>query len=349
MHVVHVTRRFAPMRGGIERYVLDLARGQVAVGHNVTVLTLDRDIIGDLPGRLARRDSIDGVEVVRLPGFGNRRFAVCTRPDALVRELLRGDVIHHHDLRFMTGLVATTAMAGRRPLFVHTHGLLFHTPWASTLKRQAVRLYFGPLLRLAATRIIASSEPDRSLLLRHAPYLNDRTVTFENATVLDALLAVDRHAEDGLIVAPGRLAQRKGLDDLLHAVADVKVPWRLEISGTEDHEERRRLERMVDALHLRDHVAFMGPYSDSGHLAQLGRAALCIFPSRHEGVGLALLEAMAAGVPLLARDIPAHRSVLGPDLEDRLVEIDGSRELSRAIERALSLDQPEARALSARL
>ena len=55
MRILHITRRYAPMRGGIERYVQSVAEGQAAIGHDVTVLTLDRDVIGDVPGRLPAR------------------------------------------------------------------------------------------------------------------------------------------------------------------------------------------------------------------------------------------------------------------------------------------------------
>ena len=350
MRVVHITRRFAPMVGGIERYVQSVATGQAKLGHDVTVVTINRDVIGDIPGRLPSVEMIDGVRVVRMPGIGNRRFAIGFRPDLLVRELRRADVIHHHDLRFMTGVVAASASMLRRPLLFHTHGLLFHTTWASSFKKLAVRLYFGPLLRLTRARIVASSEPDRDLLLALAPYLQTRTVTLENATVLAPLLGLARNPQPGLIVTPGRVARHKGLEDLVRALAELEsTSWRLEISGSEDREERRRLESIVTSLGLRNRVKFMGGYSDEEHFEQLSRAALCVFPSEHEGFGLAMLEAMAAGVPLLARDIPSHRSVLGAELADRLVTIGRPRDLALAIGDALSAPSDASAAVGARL
>jgi alpha-1,3-mannosyltransferase len=76
MRVVHISRRFAPMLGGIERYMHNMATGQARLGHDVTVVTLDRDVIGDTPSRLPSHETIDGVRVVRLPGLDNRRFVV---------------------------------------------------------------------------------------------------------------------------------------------------------------------------------------------------------------------------------------------------------------------------------
>ena len=350
MRVVHIARRFAPMLGGIERYVRDLTAAQVRDGHQVTVVTLERDVIGDVPGRLPATEIVDGVRVVRVPGVGNRRFAICLRPNVLFSEIRRAQVVHHHDLRFMTGLVAMTSAMVRRPLLVHTHGLLFHTPWAATVKALAVRTYYGPLLRIGADRVIASSDPDAELLEHYAPYLAARTVTFDNATVLGPLLAVESRPEPGLIVTQGRIARHKGLDDLIRAVAEVKsTEWRLEIGGTEDRDERERLSAIVRQTGIGDRVGFTGTYTDEDHLAQLGRASLAVFPSHHEGFGLALLEAMGAGTPLLARDIPAHRFVLGPDLQDRLIRIDRPRDLAVAITRELGMTPGQRVALAERL
>jgi len=344
VRVLHVARRFAPMRGGIERYVHDLAAAQTRAGHRVTVVTLDRDVIGDVGGRLPARESIAGIRVIRLPGIGNRRFALCLRPDALAVEIRRADVVHHHDLRFMTGLVVATAAFTGRPLVLHTHGLLFHTPFAARLKAAAIRGYYGPLLRIGAARVIAGSEPDADLLARFVPQLARRTVIFRNALVLEPLLAIEPRPEPGFVVTPGRIARHKGLEDLIRAVGELDDgDWRLEISGAEDREERRRLGGIVAATGVADRVRFTGGYSEEEHLARLGRASLAVFPSRSEGFGLALLEAMAAGTPLLARDIPAHRFVLGPELVDRLLRIHDPHDLAIAIERELSIP-PESRA-----
>jgi glycosyltransferase involved in cell wall biosynthesis len=68
---------------------------------------------------------------------------------------------------------------------------------------------------------------------------------------------------------------------------------------------------------------------------------VAVFPSRAEGFGLALLEAMGAAVPVVARDQPAHRDVLGAGLADRLVDGDDRAAIAARIDDALALT-PEA-------
>ena len=337
IRALHVARRFAPMVGGIERYIRDLAAAQVRHGIAASVVTLQRDVIGVHQGRLPRKDVIDGIRVLRVPGLGGQRFAVCLRPDILIREVIRADVVHIHDLRFMTGIVCLAAVAARRPVIFHTHGLLFHTDWAVRLKRLLIRFYFGPLLRMSRATIVASSDHDRELLLKSAPYLAGQAVTFENAIDLERFRSTERHPEPGLILVIGRVARRKGIDRLLVALARLKhrSEWHLKIAGSIDEPEHENLTELARKLGIEERIEFTGVYSDAAHTELLSHAQMAVFPSRAEGFGLALVEAMAAGVPVLVSDIPAHRQVLGSALSSALVDFERSEEAAAAIERAL--------------
>jgi len=331
------------MPGGIERYVLGLAVAQARAGHSVTVITLDRDVLGVRAGRLPAEEWFEGVRVQRLPGIGAQRFAATFRLDRLVRAVAESDVTHLHDLRFMTGTVAAAAAARGRPLIFHTHGLLFHTSFATRLKHFLVRRYYGPWLRGARAWAVASSVPDRDMLLADAPELRRRTVTFENALDLAAFKALRRSPEAGLVVVSGRVARHKGIDDLLASLALIDgAHWRLEIAGTEDRVERDRLDGIVSRLGLAPRVAFFGEYTDATYLDRLSRASVAAFPSRAEGFGLALLEALASGVPVIARDQPGHRDVLGAGLVDRFVDFSDHAAGAAALGSALRLSADEA-------
>lgn len=341
LRVLHVVRRYAPLIGGTERLVRDLAHEAQRRDDAVRVVTLNRDVVGVVPGELPARWDDDGVEVIRLPGTGNGRIAVTFRPDLLGRAIRDADVVHLHDLRFGFVLGSLLASGLRRPLLLHTHGLIFHTQWAATLKRLAVRGLFGPLLRLADARIIAGSQPDRAALVELAPYLAARTHTFENAIDLSRLTAMTRSREPGLVVLLGRVAASKGIADALRALARVRVPWRLEIAGPVDPGEGDRLLALARRLGIADRVALAGPYPEGAEANYLSRAAVSIFPSRGEGFGLALLEAMAAGVPVVANRIPAHVALLGPALARHLVRFENSDEAARGIDAQLTLGPEE--------
>lgn len=347
--IVHVVRRYAPLVGGTELYVRDLGEAQARQGHRVTVVTLDRDVTGVEPGRLPSSEERAGVRVLRLPGLGSKRFAITSRPLRLIREVARADVVHIHDLRFMVGTTCLTARLRRRPVILHTHGLIFHTQWAAGLKRFLVRTYYGPLLRLTGAVVAASSEPDRERLVKLVPYLNRGSVVVENAIQLESLLKLPRHPSAGRVLAFGRVARSKSLDFLIAAIAIVDSPdCELWIAGAEEPEERAHLEEVAAQSGIGERVFFRGQYSDGDLGELLACTQVAAFPSGGEGFGLALLEAMAAAVPVLANDIPAHRALLGPELATSLVDFSDAEQAGAEISRLLRMDAETLHALGER-
>lgn len=349
LSILHVCRRYAPFTGGTERYVRDLATAQAREGNHVTVLTLDRDIAGT-PGRLPKSEFVDGVHVRRVPGWGTRQTALTFRPDVIARAVRAHDVVHLHDFRFAVGLIAVTARLFGRPWVMHTHGLIFHTDSGSRVKRLAMKLYYGPLLRAGHAAVVASSEADRDLLLGHVAGLTSRVATFENAIPLERLTSLPREPDPGRIVVIGRVVRSKGLDDLLAALATMKdVDWTLGVFGEPDAAELARLTLQAANDGTLERIEFHGVFPDVELPRLLRTASLGAFPSRGEGFGLALLEAMAAGLPLVARRIPAHEQLLGPDLHDLLVNFDHPHEVAATLRSLLSASPIRSDELSVRL
>jgi alpha-1,3-mannosyltransferase len=349
IRVLHICRRYRPFVGGTEKYVHDLATAQSAAGREVTILTLDRDVAGPTRG-LPRRETLDGLEVVRVPGWGTAQIAFTYRPDRIWREIARHDVVHLHDLRFALATAVVGAALARRPRILHTHGLIFHSGEGSRPKRLAVRLLFGPLLRLGGVRIAASSDTDRVLLLRDAPYLAGQTATYQNAIPLAPLLSLKRHPIPGRVISIGRMVPNKALTDLVRALAHIRgVDWSLMLAGQPDPEELTRIETVVDEVGVKDRVTFVLGFAEAEMPELLASAALAAFPSKGEGFGIALLEAMAAGVPLLANQIPAHEALLGPDLAGQLVDFGDPDAAAESIRTTLHTPEAELNQLSGRL
>lgn len=351
--VLHIVRRFSPMIGGTERYVHDLAIAQSQRGYHVEIVTLNRDVTGVYRGKLPGVGSIEGMPITRLPGLGNRRTTVCLRPDVLLSRILRADYVHLHDIRFMTGFVAVACAVTRRPLFIHSHGLVFHTPSGMRFKRWYVRYYLGSLVRLTGARVVAGSASDHDTLTALVPSIAQRTELVPSGIPLARFLVAPREPSGEQVLAVGRVAPGKGLARLLHAMVasdDVRRrAWRLQVAGVAEQQEAERLRALIDDLHLTNRVQFSGPFEDGDLPRILSRAQLAVFPSLGEGFGLALLEAMAAGVPVLASNIEAHREVLGPGLADRLVDFDDPAGTAARIEAELDAPSNDQQALSDRL
>lgn len=133
-----------------------------------------------------------------------------------------------------------------------------------------------------------------------------------------------------LVVSVGRLSIQKNQDTLLKALALVPEAH-LAIVG--DGECALALREQTRVLGLTERVHFTGEIPSEAVAACLQSADLFVFPSRWESMGLAVLEAMQAGLPVVASDIPAMHEVLGDAA--LLVPAEDARALAQAILRVL--------------
>jgi glycosyltransferase involved in cell wall biosynthesis len=144
-----------------------------------------------------------------------------------------------------------------------------------------------------------------------------------------AALGVD--ADTPLLLAAARQEHQKGLDVLLEAlpaVLDAVPAARLVIAGRGGN-QTRLLEATVERLGLVGAVTFLGARTDVPEL--LCAADVFVAPSRWEGLGSVLLEAMALEAPIVASDLPAIREVVADHSTARLVPAGRPAALAAAI------------------
>ena len=116
---------------------------------------------------------------------------------------------------------------------------------------------------------------------------------------------------DRIIGVVGRLVGQKGIDDLVTAFA--RVPEKVGGSAVKllivgDGPAREELERLSASLGIRERVTFLGHREDIPDLLRI--MDIVVFPSRFEGLPIALLEAMAMEKPIVAVDLPVFHSIL---------------------------------------
>lgn len=143
------------------------------------------------------------------------------------------------------------------------------------------------------------------------------------------------HVPPYRVVALGRLAYEKGFDVLLHAMSTIASRYdaQLEIYG--EGIERQRLQALINALHLQDRATLRGNTLDP--LGAVCSADVFVFPSRHEGFGVALVEALACGKQVVASDCPhGPVEILKAGMLGQLVAPEDPVALAQAIGRSLS-------------
>jgi glycosyltransferase involved in cell wall biosynthesis len=142
------------------------------------------------------------------------------------------------------------------------------------------------------------------------------------------------------LLAVGSLVPRKAQDELLRALAPLRrAPWRLTLIGApRDPDFARRLRLLVRGLGLADRVSMPGAVATARLPRHYSAADLFVLPSRHEGFGIAFVEALAHGLPVVARRAGAVPEAL-PAAAAWLPEDAGAQTLT-ALLRPLLLRRP---------
>ena len=277
-------------RTGIARYVLELAAALPAHGVEPELFAVGRASVPPEPGwrhlkvpaRLVHR-----AWALRLP----------PRPERLTGPV---DVVH------ATSVLPPTT---RRPVVATVHDLdaLEHPEHHPPRSTRIMRAQLRHLER--ADLVLAVSETTAHDLARHGVAPERIVVTPNGRPDLGPPSSEPVH--DGpFLLAVGQLMPRKNLDTLLRALARAPSAPTLVHAGPAGRDSARLLE-LVQELGLGERVRFLG-FVEPSDLARLlfDALALC-FPSTAEGFGLPVLEAMAAGLPVVASDLPVMREVTG--------------------------------------
>ena len=343
-HVVHVITRLD--RGGSAENTLWSALGLTARGYRVTVLTGPGD---DRPSALLPRAEAAGIRVRVLPALGRDiRPARDLRALCGLVRMLRRDrptILHTHESK--AGILGRWAarIAGCRRI-VHTpHGHIFYGHFPPT--RTAVFLVLERLTARLTTRLVALTPREIEEHLVRGVGRRDQWVAIHSGVPLERFQGVTPDP-DGLrrelscppgvplVGSVGRLARVKRYQDLIAAVACLGRPDAVcLIVG--DGPEAAALAAAARMSGVEDRVRFLGWREDVPRI--VASLSVVILPSANEGMGRVLVEAMAAGVPVVATRVGGIPSVVADGECGLLVEPGDVAGLAGAIGKLLA-DRP---------
>lgn len=307
---------------GTEAHVWLLCRFLKEQGHEV--------LVAAPPGRSAVRFAEWAIPLLPLPVIRAGTFLAAMRRVATAAGEV--DLVHVHAAQeFCGGL----RLAGYRGPVVFTAHCYHHG-----IDYAKAGLFLNPFCH----RVIAVSEAERERL-RKAGVQGLRKVVngidpepfsgFDRAAVRRQLgLAADAV----VAIAVGRLARPKAIDLLLRAMARTGRELIALIAG--DGPERTALEATARALGLGERARFLGRREDMPRL--LAAADLYVAPTRREGLSLAALEAMAAGLPLIVSDLPEFREIVENGVNGLVFPVGNVEALAQAL--SLLAGMPELRA-----
>jgi len=245
------------------------------------------------------------------------------------------------------------APSGRTLLTIHdVRGI---KPEAGILDRMVHKMVLGKSLK-AADHVITVSEAIKSEILQVFPDLSISVVyNGLNTYGFEEVFEVDQQAvrrkydlPTEFILAVGHLERRKNYLRLIDSMARLREKGRscnLLIIGNDrggrDIGERKVIEERIYAAGLSDSVKILNGLSDFEVRCVYKLCTLFVFPSSYEGFGIPILEAMAAGCPIVLSDIPAFREIT----ENRGVYFpyDDTEALANAIKNVLSSNSERTR------
>lgn len=297
------TRGIPDIPGGVEKHCQQLYPRIAALGHEV---------------RIARRrpyvhDSLtswNGVQLVDLYAPHSKIF------EAIVHTFLavfaarrwRADVIHIHAIG-PSLLVPLAKLLGLR-VVVTNHGPDYERAKWGGMARQILKLseWVGP--RFADEVIVISKgigEIVRRRASRDSHLIYNGIQEPQRVDESNYLSSIGARRQN-YILSLARFVPEKGLHDLVEAFRRVSTDWHLVLAGDADHEDE--YSRNLKDLATQDPRVILTGYVTGKRLSELlTYAGLFVLPSYHEGLSIALLEAMSYGLPCLISDIKPNLEV----------------------------------------
>ena len=308
MNILHIYKDYYPVLGGIENHVRVLAEAGAARGHDVSVLVTSRD-------RHTRREVLNGVKLIKTARWVNVSSAPISPAMFFeARKLGRtADIIHLH-FPYPPGEMARLLSGSRAKTIITYH--------SDIVRQKLLRTVYQPFLwRILrqADRIIATS----GRYIDTSPYLSQfktkcsiiplGTDVAQFAQVKSQIVddlrqslqlygSTARETPQFVLLSVGRLRYYKGLDDLIRALPQIPNAKYVIVGDGPMYDEWKQLARSVGVA---DRVFFAGEVSDVELPYYYAACDLFVLPAnaRAEAFGTVLVEALAAGKPVISTEV----------------------------------------------
>ncbi len=301
MRIAHLTPCFSLQGGGVPPVVHALAAHQKLSGNQICVFSVD--------DRNAIQKSAN-YELVLLPVLGSERFAFAP---GLIDKIVRfsPDILHSHGIWSYFSIASQRAAKKLKiPHVISTHGML--EPWAWNWHRGRKRmlqvLALDSVLKKASALLAYESEMP---IIKQLGF-KDKTFLVVNGVDIDTLsqshsktkfeLAHPEFKNKKIILFLSRLHPKKGLPSFLNAFSKVVVQfpeWHFVIAGPDESGHAKEIAKLIRKLNLMSNVSMLGIQIGESKRDCFAAADLFVLPSFSEGFSVAVLEAMASGLPVL--------------------------------------------------
>jgi glycosyltransferase involved in cell wall biosynthesis len=337
LNIVHVLRAAV---GGLFRHVVDLARAQHARGHRIGIIADARTGGAQAESVLAALSSDLALGVSRFPmsrHLGWRDLAALRHVGHRLAAS-GANVVHGHGAK--GGAYARLASAPDAIRVYTPHGGSLHYEWGSTTG--FLYLALERILMNRTDLLLCESAYGRNVFESKIGRPAGLTRVVHNGVAAEEFEPIETMPQATDLVFVGELRHLKGIDVLIEALALLAASGRqVSLTIVGEGADRAKLETQATALGLAGTVHFVGAMPARTAFA---RGRVVVVPSRAESLPYIVLEAAAAGRPLIATKVGGMAEIFGTDA-DRLVPAGDAAALAYAI--AAALDDPGAQTAAA--
>jgi glycosyltransferase involved in cell wall biosynthesis len=309
MHLLHIVPSYLPATryGGPIYSVHGLARALVDRGHRVEVFTTNVDGPSLSPVPVLQPVMVDGVEVTYFPThIGRRIYRSPSMFEALDARIGEFDLLHLHSVfLWPTSMAAAVARRNGVPYVISPRGMLVRElirRKSRILKTAWISLFERGNLRGAGSIHLTSETEARDFRDLHLPArridLIPNGIDLPNYPSPRTRLTPQAVARRPVVLSLGRISWKKGIDRLIRAMPRVPTA-ELIIAGNDDERLIPALNEVARAVGVADRVRFVGAVFGDDKWLTFAQADIFALPSYSENFGMAVLEAMACGLPVI--------------------------------------------------
>lgn len=338
MRILIINSEYPPIGGGAGNASAQITDQFEKIGHKVAIVT---SRFGKLPHREQRRN----VTIYRIPSI--RRSQDRSNPLEQVIFILSASIwalILMPHFRPNVTLAFFGVPSGAVALLIK---IVYKIPYVISLRGGDVpgfRPYdfhyyhklIAPFLRIIwknASAVIANSNGLRQMAHIFDPRFEIPVIP--NGVDLELYKTAERDWSSPRLLSVGRIVHQKGLDLAMHAMGALKgLDWEWRIAG--DGPEMQSLKSLAQELGIDNRVLFLGWQSREQIIESYKQSNVFLFPSRHEGMPNAILEAMASGLPVIATCIAGNEELVIEGETGYLVPAEDIEALQGALKKILS-------------
>ena len=245
------------------------------------------------------------------------------------------DILHSHLFGAVTGASFAAYLAGI------PHIGTFHDIYTIAEKKERIR--YIRVSSFLGTRLVTVSHQMKQYLSSLGKFRNGALQTIVNGVDLDKFsISVNRNTypeldlgpKDIVLVCVGRLEEIKGQDILLKAIGKIEPKNHLKLLIVGDGPRRNDIERQIDKENLKNNVRILGHRDDVPALLNLSDCF--VLSSRSEGLSCSIIEAMAAGLPVVASDVGGNSELVANGVNGYLVPPDNPDALSIGLQSVIN-------------